>query len=212
MCIRDRLIYLWSLHELRSKSADMVGLTRNTVGNVFAMLRYLCKRDLQSRPIIPFGGRVSVVKCDESQFKHKSKVMRQQNLMFFFLNCTRLSRKASFGEVYSSSASRSPRKRSAVSVLRSWRDKRFLAETDRGTGFRFWPREKEIFRAAFDPPRSLLLNRAETHTIFPRGSAPKKAFRRNNPATLLRCFFCVLKKMKRKCEGWESLVEDPERT
>ena len=62
----------------------MVGLTRNTVGNVFAMLRYLCKRDLQSRPITPFGGRVFVVKCDESQFKHKSKVMRQQNLMFFF--------------------------------------------------------------------------------------------------------------------------------
>ena len=60
----------------------MVGLTRNTVGNVFAMLRYLCKRDLQIRPITPFGGCVFEVKCDESQFKHKSKVMRQQNLIF----------------------------------------------------------------------------------------------------------------------------------
>ena len=90
------LIYLWSLHELCSKSADMVGLTRNTVGNVFAMLRYLCKRDLQIRPITPFGGCVFVVKCDESQFKHKSKVMRQQNLIFVW-NCTRLSRKACFG-------------------------------------------------------------------------------------------------------------------
>ncbi|KAM7443768.1 hypothetical protein ABFA07_007489 [Porites harrisoni] len=54
----------------------MVGLTRNTVGNVFAMLRYLCKRDLQIRPITPFGGCVFVVKCDESQFKHKSKYER----------------------------------------------------------------------------------------------------------------------------------------
>ena len=44
------LIYLWSLHELLSTSADMIRLTRNTVGKVFAMLRYLCKRDLQIRP------------------------------------------------------------------------------------------------------------------------------------------------------------------
>ncbi|XP_067045514.1 uncharacterized protein [Acropora muricata] len=57
----------------------MAGLTRNTIGNVFAMIRYLCKRDLQIRPITPFGGRVFVVKCDESQFKHKSKIIRQQN-------------------------------------------------------------------------------------------------------------------------------------
>ena len=62
------LIYWWSLHQLRSKSADMVRLTWNTVGNMFAMLRYLCKRDLQIRPITPFGGRVFLVKCDESQF------------------------------------------------------------------------------------------------------------------------------------------------
>ena len=37
-------------------------------------LQHYCGRDLQDRPIIPFGGRVYVVKCDESQFKHKSKV------------------------------------------------------------------------------------------------------------------------------------------
>ena len=51
---------------------------------------YLCKRDLQIRPITPFGGRVFVVKCDESQYNHKSKVIRQQNVIFVF-NCTRLS-------------------------------------------------------------------------------------------------------------------------
>lgn len=68
------MIYLWSLRELRSSVAEMVGVTKNTVGNVFAVLRHYCKRDLEDRPIIPFGGNVYVVKCDESQFKHKSKV------------------------------------------------------------------------------------------------------------------------------------------
>ncbi|XP_068697865.1 uncharacterized protein [Montipora foliosa] len=53
----------------------MVGLTKNTVGKVCAVLRLYCKRDLEDRPIIPFGGNVHVVKCDESQFKHKSKVI-----------------------------------------------------------------------------------------------------------------------------------------
>ena len=53
---------------------DMVVLTKTTVGSVYALLRYWCKRDLQDRPVIPFGGNVYVEKCDESQFKHKSKV------------------------------------------------------------------------------------------------------------------------------------------
>ena len=68
------LIYLWSLRELRTTASKMLSLTKNTVGNVYGLLRYLCKRDLQDRPVIPFGGNVYVVKCDESQFKHKSKV------------------------------------------------------------------------------------------------------------------------------------------
>lgn len=71
------LIYLWSQHMLRSEASAMAGLTKNTVGRVFAMLRYLCKRDLQDRPIVPFGGRVFVVKCDESQFRHKTKVSQR---------------------------------------------------------------------------------------------------------------------------------------
>ena len=67
-------MYLWSVRELRTTAATMLGLTKNTVGNVYALLRHYCGRDLQDRPVIPFGGRVYVVKCDESQFKHKSKV------------------------------------------------------------------------------------------------------------------------------------------
>lgn len=68
------LIYLWSERELRSTAARMLSLTRNTVGNVYAVVRHYCGRDLQDRPVVPFGGRVYVVKSDESQFKHKSKV------------------------------------------------------------------------------------------------------------------------------------------
>ena len=52
----------------------MVGVTNNTAGNVYKVLRHYCKRDLQDHPIIPFGGNVCVVKCDESQFTHQSKV------------------------------------------------------------------------------------------------------------------------------------------
>ena len=68
------VIYLWGQRELRSKVSSMVGLTKNSVGRVFATLRFICKRDLVDRPVILFGGRVFVVKCDESQFKPKSKV------------------------------------------------------------------------------------------------------------------------------------------
>lgn len=43
---------------------------------MFATLRFICKRDIEDRPVTPFGGRVYVVKFDESQFKHKSKYQR----------------------------------------------------------------------------------------------------------------------------------------
>ena len=62
------------IRELRTTAAAMLNLTKNTVGNVFALLRRYCGQDLQDRPVIPFGGRVFVVKCDESQFTHKAKV------------------------------------------------------------------------------------------------------------------------------------------
>ena len=48
--------------------------TRNTVGNVYAVVRHYCGRDLEDQPVTPFGGRVFVVKSDKSQFRHKSKV------------------------------------------------------------------------------------------------------------------------------------------
>ena len=68
------VIYLWSMREPRATAARMLGMTKNAVGNVYAILRHYCGEDLGHRPIIPFGGQTHVVKCDESQFNHKPKV------------------------------------------------------------------------------------------------------------------------------------------
>ena len=48
-------IYFWSDCELRTTVAQMLNLTRNTDGNVYALLRHYCGRDIQDRPIVPFG-------------------------------------------------------------------------------------------------------------------------------------------------------------
>lgn len=69
-------MYLWSHLELRSTVARMLSLTRNTVGNVYAVVRHYCGRDLEDQPVTLFGGRVFVVKSDESKFRHKSKYQR----------------------------------------------------------------------------------------------------------------------------------------
>ena len=69
------LMYLWSHLELHSTVARMLSLTRNTVGNVYAVVRHYCGRDLEDQPVTLFGGRVFVVKSDKSKFRHKSKVL-----------------------------------------------------------------------------------------------------------------------------------------
>ncbi|KAL9977134.1 hypothetical protein ACROYT_G014507 [Oculina patagonica] len=70
----------------------MLSLTKNTVGNIYALLRHYCGRDIQDRPFIPFGGRVYVTKWDESQFNHKSKYQRgrraRDEVWVFGLICT----------------------------------------------------------------------------------------------------------------------------
>ena len=59
---------------LENDSVKHVISLKISVGNVYTVLRYHFRRDLQDRPIIPFNGNVYVAKCDKSQFKHKSKV------------------------------------------------------------------------------------------------------------------------------------------
>ena len=56
------VIYLWDQRELRSRVSSMAVLTKNSVGRVFAALRFICKRDLEDRPVTLFGRRVFVVK------------------------------------------------------------------------------------------------------------------------------------------------------
>ena len=46
-----------------------LGLSKNTVGNMYAVLRCYCGRDLQDGPVTPFGGPLYAVKRDESQFE-----------------------------------------------------------------------------------------------------------------------------------------------
>ena len=41
------------------------------ISNIFRRLQDVCSRDLADRPIIPFGGPGSVVKCDEGKFNVK---------------------------------------------------------------------------------------------------------------------------------------------
>ena len=50
-------IYLWSMHELRATAARMLDMTKNAIGNVYALLRHYCGEDLRDRPIIPIDGR-----------------------------------------------------------------------------------------------------------------------------------------------------------
>ena len=57
------------MRELRTTAAAMLSLTKNTVGNVFAVLRHYCGRDLRDRPVVPFGGRVYVVNPIQAQVK-----------------------------------------------------------------------------------------------------------------------------------------------
>ena len=79
-------INLWGQRELRSRVSSMIVLTKNSVGRVFATLRYICKRDLEDRPVTPFGGCVLAVKCDECQFKDKSKVSQCTSHLHFKLS------------------------------------------------------------------------------------------------------------------------------
>lgn len=83
-------VFLWSRRELRTTVADYLRLTKNTVGNIYAVIRHYCGRDLQDRPVIPFAERLYVVKCDESQFGYKSKV--NVYFIFFFKNVITLVR------------------------------------------------------------------------------------------------------------------------
>ena len=68
-------IYYFIADDSQRIAARRLGVNLALVSNIFRQMQDVCSRDLAERPIIPFGGPGSVVKCDESKFNHKAKVL-----------------------------------------------------------------------------------------------------------------------------------------
>ena len=82
------VIYFFTTEDSQRRAALHVGLSNSLVSSIYRRLQDVCSRDLQERPIIPFGGPGTVVKCDESKFNHKPKVTFS---ILFFLYITEAS-------------------------------------------------------------------------------------------------------------------------
>ena len=76
-------IYYFIADDSQRITTRRLHVNHGLISNIFRRLQDVCSRDLADRPIIPFGGPGSVVKCDESKFNHKAKV--PFFLSFFFL-------------------------------------------------------------------------------------------------------------------------------
>ena len=68
------VIYYFTAGDSQRRIAIYLGLNPNLVSSICRRLQDVCSRDLQNRPITPFGGPGTVSKCDESKFNHKPKV------------------------------------------------------------------------------------------------------------------------------------------
>ena len=76
-------IYYFIADDSQRITARRLHVNHGLISNIFGRrLQDVCSRDLADRPIMPFGGPGSVVKCDESKFNHKAKVPFL--LSFFF--------------------------------------------------------------------------------------------------------------------------------
>ena len=67
-------IYYFIADDSQRITTRRLHVNHGLISNIFRRLQDVCSRDLADRPIIPFGGPGSVVKCDESKFNHKAKV------------------------------------------------------------------------------------------------------------------------------------------
>ena len=77
-------IYYFIADDSQRITARRLDVNHGLISNIFKRLQDVCSRDLADRPIIPFGGPCSVVKCDESKFNHKAKVNFFLSFFFFF--------------------------------------------------------------------------------------------------------------------------------
>ena len=67
-------IYFFTADDSQRRIARHLGLNPGLVSRICRRLQDVCSRDLQDRPILPFGGPGTVVKCDKSKFNNKPKV------------------------------------------------------------------------------------------------------------------------------------------
>lgn len=63
--------------ESRRRIAAMLNLRWSLVSRIYRQLQDLCSVDLENRSFLPFGGPRAIIKCDESKFNHKAKVLNK---------------------------------------------------------------------------------------------------------------------------------------
>ena len=68
-------MYYFVCDDSQKKTARRFRVSTGLVSEIFRRLQDVCTRDLDERPIIPFGDPGVVVKCDESKFHHKAKII-----------------------------------------------------------------------------------------------------------------------------------------
>ena len=69
-----KIIYYFVQDDSQRRILRTLNLNASLVSQICRRLQDVCFLDLQTRPVIPFGGPGAVVKCDESKFNHKAKV------------------------------------------------------------------------------------------------------------------------------------------
>ena len=70
-----RVIFYFTQDDSQRRIAQTMNMTPKLVSQICRRLQDVCSLELRQRPITPFGGPGVVVKCDESKFNHKAKVI-----------------------------------------------------------------------------------------------------------------------------------------
>ena len=81
-----KVIYYFIPDDSQRRILQTLNLRASLVSRICRRLQDVCSMDLQIRPIIPFGGPGTVVKCDESKLNHKAKVRAMQKEMSALFN------------------------------------------------------------------------------------------------------------------------------
>lgn len=76
-------IYFFTADDSQKRIARHLGLNPGLVSRICRILQDVCSRDLEDRPILPFGGPGIVVKCNESNLKVTPFYYHFRRLQFF---------------------------------------------------------------------------------------------------------------------------------